>query len=220
MVIVNHSRSAEVAGAVVESIREEGYKAEAIQADVSDRVMVERMVEQVVSWFGRIDILVNNAGVARDAPFLDLTDEDWDIVLGVNLRGSFICSQVVARRMLQQQAGKIINVSAAAGIRGRRNGANYCAAKAGVIVLTKCLALELAPYVQVNCLLPGFTETDEVVTRFRLNDPETRQQVLQTIPMGRFATTHDIAQGALILASELSNYMTGQLLCVNGGSYM
>ncbi len=219
-VVVNHSKSSEEAAEVVRHIRNNGGEAIAIQADVSQRSEVKAMVDKILETYGRIDILMNNAGVAVDLPFDQMTDEAWDTVIDVNLRGTFLCSQLVAPVMLQQKRGKIITVSAATALRGRKNGANYCAAKAGVLALTKCLALELAPYVQVNSLLPGFTTTQEIIDRFRLNDETARRRLLETIPMQRFAEVEDIAKGALFLASDASDYMTGQMLCINGGSYM
>lgn len=219
-VVVNHSKSSEQAEEVVQDIRRNGGEAIAIQADVSRRSEVKAMVDQILETYGRIDILMNNAGVAVDLPIDQMTDEAWDTVIDVNLRGTFLCSQLVAPVMLRQKRGKIITVSAATALRGRKNGANYCAAKAGVLALTKCLALELAPYVQVNSLLPGFTTTQEIIERFRLNDETERRRLLDTIPMQRFAEVEDIAKGALFLASDASDYMTGQMLCINGGSYM
>lgn len=174
----------------------------------------------VLDRFGRIDVLVNNAGVAADGPAASMPEEDWVRVIDVNLKGTFLCSQAAIPTMLRQGGGKIVNVSAASGLRGRRNGANYCAAKAGVIALTKCLALELAPVIQVNCLMPGFTQTEDVVARFGLDDPVARAELLKSIPMGRLATPEEIAAGAVVLASEFSDFMTGQLLAVNGGSFM
>lgn len=219
-VVINHSKSPGQANEVVQQIQDNGGEAIAIQADVSKRSEVRSMVEQVLETYGRIDILMNNAGTAVDLPFDQMTDEAWDAVIDVSLRGTFLCSQLVASVMLKQKKGKIITVSAATALRGRKNGANFCAAKAGVLALTKCLALELAPYVQVNSLLPGFTTTQEIIDRFRLHDEEARQRLLDTIPMQRFADVEDIAKGALFLASDASDYMTGQMLCINGGSYM
>lgn len=219
-VVINHSNSAGQANEVVQQIEAAGGEALAIQADVSKRPDVEAMVARILETYGRLDILINNAGVAVDVPIAQMTDEAWDRVIDVNLRGTFLCSQIVAPTMLAQKHGKIITVSAATALRGRKNGANFCAAKAGIIALTKCLALELAPYVQVNSLLPGFTTTQEIIDRFRLDDDEARQRILDTIPMQRFAEVEDIAVGALILASDASNFMTGQMLCINGGSFM
>ena len=219
-VAVNYSRSRKEAEDVVEEIRSWGGKAMAVQADVSVRSEVEGMIARVESAFGRIDFLMNNAGIAVDVPLAEMSDEAWGRVIDVNLRGTFLCSQVVARGMMARRRGKIVNVSAASALRGRMKGANYCAAKAGVLALTKCLALELAPYVQVNALLPGFTLTQDVIERFGLHDLEARRRLVESIPLGRLADVEDIAKGVLFLASDLSDHMTGQMLCINGGSYM
>lgn len=219
-VAVNYSKSQDEAEEVVREIRSWGGEAIAVRANVAVRSEVESMVSQVEQAFGKIDFLMNNAGVAVDVPLSEMTDEAWDRVLDVNLRGTFLCSQIVSRGMLDRGRGKIVNVSAATALKGRKNGINYCAAKAGVLAVTKCLALELAPHIQVNSLLPGFTGTQDVIDRFNLNDPEARKRVLDTIPLGYLADVEDIAKGALFLASDLSNHMTGQMLCINGGSFM
>lgn len=219
-VAVNYARSEELAQEVVAEIRACGGEALAVRADVSVSAEVERMVREVERAYGKIDFLMNNAGVAIDVPFTEMTEADWDRVVDVNLKGAFLCSQAVARGMLARRRGKIVNVSAATALRGRKNGANYCAAKAGVLALTKCLALELAPYVQVNALLPGFTATQDVIERFGLDDTENRRRLIETIPLGRLAEVDDIAKGVLFLASDLSDMMTGQMLCINGGSFM
>lgn len=218
-VAVNYNRSVQEAEEVVRTICDGGGEAFAVQADVALKSDVHRMVERVVARWGTIDILMNNAGVALDASAEHMTEEEWDRVVDVSLKGTFLCTQAIIPYM-RQKGGKVINVSAASAIRGRKNGVNFCAAKAGVIALTKCFARELAPEVQVNCLLPGFTETEEVITRFGLDDPQVRERLLKEIPLGRLATTDEIAAGALILASEYSDVMTGQLLMINGGSYM
>lgn len=219
-VAVNYLRSEEAAREVVREVERRGGEALPVQADVSSKGEVEAMMAAVLDRFGRIDVLVNNAGVAADGPAASMPEEDWVRVIDVNLKGTFLCSQAAIPTMLRQGGGKIVNVSAASGLRGRRNGANYCAAKAGVIALTKCLALELAPVIQVNCLMPGFTQTEDVVARFGLDDPVARAELLKSIPMGRLATPEEIAAGAVVLASEFSDFMTGQLLAVNGGSFM
>lgn len=219
-VAVNYVSSEAAAHDVVAEIRAAGGEAIAVRADVSVRADVEAMVDEVERAFGKIDLLMNNAGVAVDVPIAQMTDEDWDRVIDVNLRGTFLCSQVVSRGMVARKRGKIINVSAATALKGRKNGANYCAAKAGILALTKCFALELAPYVQVNSLLPGFTTTQDVIERFNLDDPVARQRILDTIPMGRLADVEEIAKGVHFLASDMSNLMTGQMLCINGGSFM
>lgn len=219
-VVINYLKSSDQARALADAINSSGGRAEAVQADVSQRSAVQSMLNGILERHGRLDVLVNNAGLAVDLPATEIDDAAWDRVLDVNLRGTFLCSQLATAPMLAQKSGKIINVSAATALRGRKNGANYCAAKAGVIALTKCFALELAPYVRVNCLLPGFTETADIVSRFGLDDPERRRAVTESIPLGRLAETADIARAALFLACPLSDYMTGQILCVNGGSFM
>lgn len=219
-VAVNYYSSEKEAGEVVQAIRAQGGEGLAVKADVAKKAEVVAMVERIQSEWGGIDILMNNAGVAFDAPAESLSEDEWDRVIDVNLKGTFLCTQAVIPSMRARGAGKVINVSAASALRGRKNGVNFCAAKAGVLSLTKCFARELAPWAQVNCLMPGFTETDEVVTRFRLDDPVVRAKLLEEIPLGRLATVDEIADGALVLASKYSDLMTGQVLAINGGSYM
>lgn len=219
-VVVNYSTSAQEAEEVVKSISEGGGEGIAIRADVAVKRDVRTMFEQVVEEWGTVDIVMNNAGVAYDGPAQSMSEEAWDRVVDVSLKGTFLCTQAAIPFMLRQGSGKVINVSAASAIRGRKNGVNFCAAKAGVISLTKCFARELAPSVQVNCLVPGFTETEDVVSRFGLGDPEARAELLKEIPLGRLATPDEIADAAMILASKHSDWMTGQLLMINGGSYM
>ena len=219
-VVVNYSRSQEQAEAVVRTIRERGGNAIAVRADVAVSDDVRAMVRETVDLWGRIDILMNNAGIAADGPAEEMSEDDWDRVVDVSLKGTFLCTQAVAPIMRRQKSGKVINVSAASAIRGRMNGVNFCAAKGGVIALTKCFARELAPHVQVNCFLPGFTETEDVVERFGLRDPKVRAELVKEIPLGRLAKAEEMARGALFLASSDSDLMTGQLLMINGGSYM
>lgn len=219
-VAVNYHHSEKEAQDAVDLITSQGGKALAVRADVSNKNDVLHMVQRVIDEWGRIDILMNNAGLALDGPGESMSEDDFDRVIDVNLKGSFLCTQAVIPTMKRQGKGKIINVSAASALRGRKNGVNFCAAKAGVLSLTKCFARELAPAVQVNCLMPGFTETEEVINRFGLRDPAVREALLKDIPLGRMATVEEIADGALILASKYSDQMTGQVLAINGGSYM
>ena len=188
------------------------------RADVGSRQDVQRMLDAAVDKFGRVDVLVNNAGLNLDGPFLEMTDEHWDRVLRTNLTGTFLCCQEFARRF-RGENGAIVNVSAATAIHGRRNGANYCSAKAGVIALTRCLALELAPQICVNCVIPGTVETEEVVTRYSLRDPEARARRLAQIPLGRLGTTEDVFRTVRYLVTDAS-FVTGQNLFVNGGAYL
>ncbi|MBO8141673.1 MAG: 3-oxoacyl-ACP reductase FabG [Firmicutes bacterium] len=219
-VVVNYRSSRREAEGVVDRLAEEGCEAMAVEADVTDEQAVARMMDRTLERYSRLDVLVNNAGLALDAPFLEMTRNMWDDVLRANLTGTFVCSQAAARIMLRQGRGKIINIGASTGIRGRRNGANYCAAKGGVLALTKAMAHDLAPAVTVNALCPGFVPTKDVVDRFGLDDPAAVRRMLDQIPMGRLANFDDVGAAAVFLAGPGSDYITGQLLFVNGGMFM
>ena len=190
----------------------------AIRADVGCRSDVIQMFEQVVARFKRIDVLVNTAGLNIDKPFLEMTDGDWSMVLGTILTGTFICSQEFARRYLGE-AGHIITIGAVTALRGRKNGANYCSARAGILTLTKCLALELAPRIRVNCVTPGYINTAEVIERYHLDEQENLERALSGIPMSRLGTPEDVFQ-IIDFIVNTSSYVTGQNFFVDGGSYM
>lgn len=189
-----------------------------LKADVAKRTEVRDMFDRIMANYGRVDVLVNNAGINLDGPFLEMSDEQWQQVIDTNLTGTFICSQEFAFNF-KGEIGHIINIGAPTGIRGRKNGCNYCSAKAGVINLTKCLALELAPKIRVNCILPGLIETEEVMTRFNLYHKENYDAAISRIPMGRLGTTNDICRVAEFLIGN-SAYITGQNFFVNGGTFM
>ena len=191
-----------------------------LRVDVADPDAVRAVAAQVLGEHGAPRVLVNNAGVNIDRPFLELTDEDWRTVLDTNLSGAFYLTRSFARPMLELGDAVVVNVGATTGIRPRLNGANYCASKAGLLQLTKCLALELAPAVRVNCLIPGMTETAELVTRFGLDDPARREAVLAEIPAHRIGTVHEIADALEFLVGDHSGYLTGQKLVVDGGQFM
>jgi hypothetical protein len=157
------------------------------------------------------------AGINRDAPFIEMTDADWDSVISVHLKGTFICCQEFVK-CKSQGNGHIINVSAACGIQGRKNGANFCSAKAGILALTKCLALELSPRIQVNCLIPSAVDTPEVRERYKLDTKEGFDSVVNGIPMGRLGKTEDVTQMVNCILS--SSFTTGATFYVNGGEYM
>jgi 3-oxoacyl-[acyl-carrier protein] reductase len=204
----------EKAEAVVGEIQEMGRRSVAIQADVSQAEQVDAMVKQVVEAFGRIDILVNNAGITRDNLLLRLKEEDWDAVLSTNLKGVFLCTKAVTRQMMKQRFGRIINISSVVGLIGNPGQANYVAAKAGVIGLTKTAARELASRgISVNAVAPGFIETDMTAVL----GEETREQMLGQIPLGRFGSAEDVAGAVAFLASDDAAYITGQTLNVDGG---
>lgn len=192
----------------------------ALRADVADSHSVREAARHILDEHGTPRVLVNNAGINIDRPFLELTESDWQRVLDTNLSGPFHLTQALAPAMLAAGDGTVVNVGATTGIRPRGNGVNYAAAKAGLLQLTKCLALELAPTLRVNCLIPGMTETEELTTRFRLNEPQHRAAVLSEIPQRRIGSTDDIADALEYLVGPLSGYVTGQKLIVDGGQFM
>lgn len=189
-----------------------------VQADVGRRDEVRRMFDRIEADWGEVEVLINNAGLNMDGPFLAMTDEQWERVIATNLTGTFLCSQEYALRY-KGNSGRILNLGAATALHGRKNGANYCSAKAGVIALTKCLALELAPRIAVNCLVPGYIETDEVVERYNLKNPARRAEIEKTIPMGRLGTPDDVFRTAEFIITA-ADYVTGQNFFVNGGNFM
>lgn len=189
----------------------------AFQADVADRQQVRAMFDETIKRFGRVDILVNCAGINIDAPFMDITDETWDAVISAHLKGHFVCGQEFVSHNPDRE-GVIINLGAAAGSTGRKNGANFCAAKAGVIVLTKCMALELAPRIRVNCLVPGSVVTREVVERYDLETDKGLEKELATLPMGRLGEFEDITEMVHCIVN--AKFTTGAKFFVNGGQYM
>ncbi|WP_078554740.1 3-oxoacyl-ACP reductase FabG [Bacillus alkalicellulosilyticus] len=216
-VVVNYAGSQAKAEAVVAEIKELGVDGFAIQADVANSEDVQAMVKEVISTFGSLDILVNNAGITRDTLVMRMKEEDWDAVINTNLKGVFLCSKAVMRQMMKQRSGKIINVASVVGVLGNAGQANYVAAKAGVIGLTKSLARELANRnIQVNAIAPGFIETD--MTDQLPEDVKT--ELLKQIPLGTLGQPEHIARVIRFLASEDAAYMTGQTLHVDGGMVM
>ncbi|MFF5390092.1 SDR family NAD(P)-dependent oxidoreductase [Streptomyces sp. NPDC013012] len=192
----------------------------AIRADLSDAHQVADAAATVLREHGAPAVLVNNAGLNRDRPFLELTDEDWRKVLDTNLSGPFWLVRALAPAMIAAGGGSIVNVGATTGIRPRVDGANYCASKAGLLQLTKCLALELAPAVRVNCLIPGMIDTEELRTRWRLDDPERMAQTLDEIPVRRIGTTEDVADALEFMVGPAATYLNGQKVIVDGGQFM
>jgi 3-oxoacyl-[acyl-carrier protein] reductase len=200
--------------------RDLGGALRAVRVDVSDPDQVRAAAADVLAHEGAPRVVVNNAGLNVDRPVLELSDDDWQSVLGTNLSGAFHVVRGFAPAMLAAGGGVIVNVGATTGIRPRVNGANYCASKAGLLQLTKCLALELAPDIRVNCLIPGMTETAELVERFGLSDPDRRAAVLAEIPQRRIASVDDIADAFEFLVGPQSAYLTGQKLIADGGQFM
>jgi 3-oxoacyl-[acyl-carrier protein] reductase len=192
-----------------------GAKTIAFEGDISKRSEAQGLIEAAVRGFGRIDVLVNNAGIIRNAPFLDLTEEDWDEVIRVNLKGVFNCAQFAAQHMIQQGGGRIINISSRAYL-GAQQMANYAASKAGILGLTRCMAMELGPYgITVNAVAPGTIDTEPVKSMFEgfLEDR------IKKTPLGRIGSPDDIAYSVVFLASSEASYITGEVLHVTGGFY-
>ena len=194
-----------------------GAKAVAVRCDVSKEDEVKALMDAALKTFGRIDILVNNAGITRDGLLMMMKPEDFDAVIAANLRGAFLCMKAVARQMVKQRYGRIVNLSSVVGLRGNAGQVNYAASKAGVIGMTKSLAKELASRgVTVNAVAPGFMETDMTAAM-----PEAaKTATLTAIPMGRMGAAEDVAKAVAFLASEEAGYITGQVLAVDGGMAM
>ncbi len=207
----------EPASGVAREIGEGGGEALAVKVDVTDPDSVAGAVDKVLDSMGRVDILVNNAGVTRDRLLVRMNVEDWEMVLGVNLRGTFLFTKAVARPMMKQRSGAIVNVASVIGIIGNAGQGNYAASKAGVIGLTKTAAREFAGRgIRVNAVAPGFIET-----RMTEALPEdVKEKMLEVIPSGRFGTPQDVSDVVVFLASDRARYVTGQVLNVDGGMVM
>lgn len=187
------------------------------EVDITNSAKVEKLVEEIVNQYGKIDILVNNAGITRDRLLIRMTDEDWDAVLAVNLKGAFITTKFVSRFMARQRAGKIINISSVVGIMGNAGQANYSASKAGLIGFSKSIAKELAGRnITVNCVAPGYVETEMTAAL----SEEQKNAFLNIIPLKRPCKPSEIAGVVAFLASEKADYITGQVIVVDGGMVM
>jgi 2-deoxy-D-gluconate 3-dehydrogenase len=202
--------------AVAEEIRGLGRRSLAIPTDITQKASVDNMVQRTLDEFGVIDILVNNAGILVVTPFLEHSEEIWDLVIDTNLKGSLLCSQAVGKKMIDQKKGNIINMSSIRGLRAGRDRVAYCVSKAGVIMMTQVMALELAPYhIRVNAIAPGWIKTQLNERLWR--DPGNRKKIEATVPLGHLAEPDTIAGAALFLASDVSSYITGHTLAVDGG---
>lgn len=213
-VVINYNGSEERAKEVKQTIEENGGKASIYKCNVSDFVACEAMIKDIVKEYGHLDILVNNAGITKDGLIIKMKEEDFDSVLNVNLKGTFNTIRHSARQMLKQRSGKIINISSVSGILGNVGQANYAASKAGVIGLTKTMARELGSRgITVNAIAPGFVDTEmtEVLSE------EIRENACKQIILGRFGKPEDIANTAVFLASDKADYITGQVISVDGG---
>ena len=215
-VAINYRSRQSEADEVVKEIEANGVRSLAIQADLSQMPAARSLIRQVHDQWGRIDILVNNAGITKDKSMKKLTDDDWNDVLDTNLGSVYATCSEVLKIMMDQEYGRIINITSFVGQAGNFGQANYAASKGGIIAFTKTLALEMAKYnITVNAIAPGFTETEMLA-----QVPENiRQQIIARVPMGRFGQPEEIARAVVFLAAE-GDYITGQQINVNGGVYM
>ena len=214
VVAVNYAGSCDAATAVVDAIEATGGRALSLQADVSDAGAAAGLVEITIAELGGLDIVVNNAGITRDGLLVRMSDADWSAVVDTNLTGVFNVTRAATRHLMKQRSGSIINITSVVGIAGNAGQANYSAAKAGVIGLTKSVARELAPRgIRVNAVAPGFIDTDMTAKL-----PENiRAATMAEIALGRFGAAQDVANAVAFLASDDAGYVTGQTLAVDGG---
>lgn len=213
-VVVNYSASKEAAEETVKEIEKMGRRALALQADISKEEDCERLFAQTVEAFGGVDILVNNGGITQDNLAVRMSEAEFDAVIDTNLKGAFFCMKLAGKIMMKKRSGRIISISSISGVKGNAGQINYCAAKAGVIGMTKCLARELASRgVTVNAVAPGYIDTDMTAVL----PQKVKDAVLAQIPLGRMGKPEDIARTVAFLASEHAGYITGQVIQVDGG---
>ena len=216
-VIVNYSGNDEAAQKTVDEITATGGQAQKYKCSVNDSESVKVMIDEIIKEFGRIDILVNNAGITKDGLMLRMTDEDFDRVIDVNLKGTFNCTKYVSKYMLKQKSGKIINISSVVGLSGNAGQVNYSASKAGIIGITKSVAKELSSRgITVNAVAPGYVDTDMT----KVLSDNIRNEILKNIPLQRMGNVEDISNCVAFLASEDASYITGQVISVDGGMHI
>ncbi len=211
------SRTEENSAKAAVEVEALGRRAWAVAVDVSDTAAVDVAAKEILESAGRVDILVNNAGVTRDNLLMRMSEEEWDTVLDINLKGAFNFTKALTRPFIKQRSGRIINIASVIGLIGNAGQSNYAASKAALIGFTKSIAKELAPRgITVNAIAPGFIETDMTAAL----DDKVREGILGNVPLGRFGSPDDIAHAAVFLAMEPSGYITGQVLTVDGGMVM
>ncbi len=214
--LVLASRDSEKLKVVAEEIKSEGGRVLPFSVDVTNKEQVEALMEKACDEFGQIDVLINNAGVIYRVPAAQMSEEEWDDTIAVNLKGTFLCSQAAGKKMIEKRSGKIVSISSEKGLVGFPERSAYCASKGGIVMLTKALAVEWAPYnIQVNAIAPTYIETE--MTREILSDPEKYREVISTIPMKQVCKPRDLFGAILLFASEASSLITGQTLPVDGG---
>lgn len=215
--VVNYVNGKDGAEAVAKEAKEMGAKTLVVQADISKAIDVERLFSETISEFGRLDVLVNNAGITRDNLLIKMSEKEFEEVLETNLKGAFLCTKAAAKPMMKQRIGRIINITSVVGIVGNAGQSNYAAAKAGLIGFTKSIAKELAKRnITVNAIAPGFIETEMTA----VIPEKVRDALLTGIPAGRSGKPEDVANAVAFLAAESTNYITGQVLNIDGGMVM
>lgn len=213
-VVVNYRGSEAAAAEVVGQIKADGGEAIAVQADVSQVAEAQTLIDAAKEAYGRVDILVNNAGTTRDTLLVRMSEEDWDIVIDTNLKGTFNCIKAVSRQMMRQRYGRIVNITSVSGIAGNPGQANYASAKAGIIGLTKTVAKELGSRgITCNAVAPGFVLTDLTASL----PQDLLDLAIERTPLGRVGTAEDMAAAVAYLASDEASFVTGQVLAVDGG---
>jgi 3-oxoacyl-[acyl-carrier protein] reductase len=214
-VAINYNNNSTLAESLAKSLTSQGYEIIAVQGDISNPVQAKLLVDTVVEKWGKIDILVNNAGVNKDKLLIRMSVEDWDEVINVNLKGTFLCTKLVVPFLIKQRSGRIINISSVVGLSGNPGQTNYAASKAGLVGFTKALAREVASRnVTVNALAPGFIVSGGMVDEL---SEESKSVILQRIPMGRFGTVEEVANTCAFLCCEEAGYITGQVITMDGG---
>lgn len=216
-IVLNDIAASDSLDTTADEFKSAGYQVAVTRGDVRNSEDVKSMIAAAVKAFGSVDILVNNAGITKDKPMAMMSEEDWDAVLDINLKGAFLCTKFAAKQMMKQRYGRIVNISSVAGRYGNQGQANYSASKAGLIGLTKTTAKEFAPRgVTCNAVTPGMIQS-------KMTDvlpEEVRKKYLENIPLGRFGTPEDVANVVAFLSSDDAAYVTGQVIDIDGGLVM